>query len=124
MTRAEWEHLREGLEGLAPDVRAEVDARIAALADHREGLVTCPMLDVRDGACLVYAHRPAACRTYGFYVRRRDSLHCGIVAQATREMPDVVWGNQESVDDALSRLSGEEISLVDWASRSKPSSAM
>lgn len=118
MTRAEWELLREGLDALPAAVRAEVDARIAALA-HATRPIVCPMLDEKEGACLVYAHRPAMCRTYGFYVRRQDGIHCAIVE---RQAPDdVVWGNQESVDDALAGLSGAEVSLLELSS---PSSAM
>lgn len=121
MVRAEWELLREGLDLLAPEVRAGVDARVAELAGAELAgslprHVVCPMLDREAGACLVYAHRPAACRTYGFYVERDLGLHCDMITEAVaaRRRPEgegegdeeaaVVWGNQEGVDYALARL--------------------
>lgn len=83
------------------------------------------MLDETEGACLVYAHRPAACRTYGFYVRRADGLHCEIVEcealahgegafDGDARGPMIVWGNHESVEHTLLRLSGVPRSLTAW----------
>lgn len=130
LVRAEWELLREGLDALAPNVRVEVDAKIAELAAaEREGRVprhvVCPLLDEREGACRVYAHRPGACRTYGFYVERGIGLHCGIITEAVAaRSPDeepIVWGNAEGVDYALARLDGAAdasaagVSLTTWA---------
>ncbi len=111
LVRAEWELLREGLDALPQDIRAEVDARIAALSGAR-GPITCPMLDEEAGACRVYAHRPTACRTYGFYVERGIGLHCELVTEAVRAAEErgdepVVWGNQESIEHALTRLAHE-----------------
>lgn len=113
LVSAEWELLQEGLAALAPPVRADVMARIEDLgAAEREGRlprhVTCPMLDETEGACRVYAHRPGACRTYGFYVERGIGLHCELITEAVAEREasgdPVVWGNQEGVDYALARL--------------------
>jgi Fe-S-cluster containining protein len=129
MVRAEWELLREGLDALAPEVRAEVDARIGELATaEREGRlprhVVCPMLDEQDGACRVYAHRPAACRTYGFYVERGIGLHCDMITEAVAARPadeaPIVWGNAESVDYALARDAARAGAspLTAWASSS------
>ena len=82
------------------------------------------MLDEVEGACRVYAHRPGACRTYGFYVEQRLGLHCELVTEAVaarsdeREAP-VVWGNQEGVDYALARLDvavEAPLPLTAWAS--------
>ena len=131
LVRAEWELLQEGLGALAPDVRAGVDARIADLAGAaREGRlprhITCPMLDEREGACLVYGHRPSACRTYGFYVERGVGLHCEMITDAVATRPEagaIGWGNQESVDYALARLSGVAAAaapLTSWAASSSP----
>jgi Fe-S-cluster containining protein len=136
LVRAEWELLREGLDGLAPEVRAEVDARIADLAEaEREGRlprhVVCPMLDEREGACRVYAHRPAACRTYGFYVERGVGLHCDMITEAVAARPldeePIVWGNQESVaaalatDYALARRDAAPLPLTAWVRSSSSS---
>jgi Fe-S-cluster containining protein len=148
MVRAEWELLAEGLDALPPDVRAQVDARIEALAaaersaspqprtsapDTAEvlgalralGPITCPMLDEAAGACLVYAHRPAACRTYGFYVERGLGLHCAQITEAVEEAATrdeaIVWGNQEGVDGALARLhvDAQPLALTEWTRRSR-----
>lgn len=129
MVRAEWELLREGLDALALPVRQDVDARIAELTvAEREGrlprYITCPMLDEQEGACRVYAHRPAACRTYGFYVERAVGLHCEMITEAVAAHPApedaVVWGNAESVDYALARLPLAEapLPLTAWVSSS------
>jgi Fe-S-cluster containining protein len=141
LVRAEWELLREGLDALPRDVRAHVDARIRELAAlEPEGAlprhIVCPMLDQAEGACRVYAHRPGACRTYGFYVERGLGLHCHLVTEAVTERPadeePIVWGNAESVDYALARLRDDgceaPLPLTAWAlsspSPSSPSSAM
>lgn len=113
MVRAEWEMLRDGLDRLAPEARAGVDARIAELAlRERAGTlsrhVVCPMLDREAGACLVYEHRPGACRTYGFYVERGLGLHCDLITEAVaerlRDEEPIVWGNAEGIDAELARL--------------------
>ena len=93
-----------------------------------------------EGTCLVYAHRPAACRTYGFYVRRADPLCCGLVVDAVANHEaqhqgsaeggsEVVWGNQDGIDHALERISGEARPLTTWAlpcvdRQPRPSSSM
>ena len=62
------------------------------------------MLDQEAQACLVYAHRPAACRTYGFFVRRADTLACSKVLDEITSRSaehDVVWGNHERVEHEL-----------------------
>jgi Fe-S-cluster containining protein len=78
------------------------------------------MLDEAAGACRVYAHRPAACRTYGFYVERGLGLHCAQITEAVEEAATrdeaIVWGNQEGVDGALARLhvEGAPLPLTEW----------
>jgi len=138
LVRAEWELLREGLDALATGARADVDRRIAELSRlEREGAlpkhIVCPMLDDAEGTCRVYAHRPGACRTYGFYVDRGIGLHCEIITEAVAARPDseppIMWGNAESVDYALARLGRlpdeacEEASpLTAWAASTSTSS--
>ena len=126
LVRAEWELLEEGLAALRPEVRAAILTRVEALdaveaAGQLPRHVTCPMLDEAEGACLVYAHRPGACRTYGFYVERELGLHCELVTAAVEEhaasAPPVVWGNQAGVDYALTRLAEADaapLSLTAW----------
>ncbi|MBK8251340.1 MAG: YkgJ family cysteine cluster protein [Polyangiaceae bacterium] len=76
---------------------------------------TCPFLNVESGACLVYASRPAICRTYGFYVQRYEGNWCNqILHEVTHREQLVLWGNQETVDSTLRRLSGLPISIHDY----------
>lgn len=100
LTRAEFERLRPAIVG---DPRTG-DPRV------------CPFLDAREGACRVYASRPAACRTYGYYVERGEVLGCARILE--RADAPVVWGNAESVRQALAMLSGEALPLTDWLSPS------
>lgn len=110
LTRAEWELLRSAI----VDRPSSDDPRV------------CPFLDTGEGACRVYAHRPAACRTYGYYVERGDVLGCAQILE--RSDAPIVWGNGESVRQALATLSDdEELPLTVWfelESRSSPSSSM
>ena len=114
ITRAEWELLREAIGEYVPSD----DPRV------------CPFLDTDEGACRVYAHRPAACRTYGYYVERDKVLGCSQIL--ARENDDVVWGNAESVAHALATLSedasdpSEALPLTVWLEldSSRPSSSM
>ena len=100
VTRAEWELLRPAIAGYAPSE----DPRV------------CPFLDRDEGACRVYAHRPAACRTYGYYVERGVVLGCERIL--ARGEADVVWGNEEGVRQALATLSDDEpaLPLRGWSS--------
>lgn len=78
------------------------------------------MLDRERGSCLVYAARPVACRTYGFYTERDGGLHCQEVGHAVERndaASAVVWGNGEAVADDLKAF-GETASLREWMVRS------
>jgi Fe-S-cluster containining protein len=112
LTRPEWELLQDGLARLPAGVRHEIELRLTTL----NGSV-CPFLDGEAGACLVYEHRPIACRTYGFYVERDRGLYCReIEAMVERgECGGVVWGNAESVERRLRAL-GESIDVRTWFS--------
>jgi Fe-S-cluster containining protein len=70
LTAAEWDLLREGLADLPPKRLQEIRGNMAALTGQRSAPITCPLLDLATGSCPVYAQRPVACRTYGFYVQR------------------------------------------------------
>ncbi|MGZ4995070.1 MAG: YkgJ family cysteine cluster protein, partial [Methylobacter sp.] len=72
------------------------------------------------GACLVYAHRPVACRTYGFYVQRDLGLYCKDIEShvAGGALTEVVWGNQDAVDHRLGGL-GDSRDLTEWFARRK-----
>jgi Fe-S-cluster containining protein len=114
ITRSEWELLRTAIVGRP----TAGDPRV------------CPFLDREDGACRVYAVRPAACRTYGYYVERGSVLGCAQILE--RSEAPIVWGNEESIRQALATLSesddGEALPLSVWLELepepSRPSSSM
>jgi uncharacterized protein len=115
LTAAEWGLLQEGLAGLAPERRIEVNRNVAALADQPSRPIVCPLLDLATGACPVYAQRPVACRSYGFYVQRDLGLYCNDIEQRVADgtLADVVWGNHDVIDRQLLGL-GESRSLTEW----------
>lgn len=115
LTVAEWDLLREGLSALPPELLQEISGNIVALAKQSSRPVVCPMLDQSAGACRVYAHRPVACRTYGFYVQRDKGLYCKDIESrvAGGDWAGVVWGNQDAIDRRLSGL-GDSRELTEW----------
>ena len=68
--------------------------------------VTCPLLDPQSGACPVYAARPLACRSYGFYVERDTGLYCAEIEArvAAGAYPEVIWGHQGRLETRLAAL--------------------
>lgn len=115
LTAAEWDLLREGLAVLAPEHLAEISRKMAALAGQRSRPVACPLLDQATGACPVYAQRPVACRSYGFYVQRDLGLYCHDIESRVADgaLADVVWGNHDAIDHRLSEF-GESRPLTAW----------
>ncbi|MDD2741741.1 MAG: YkgJ family cysteine cluster protein [Rhodocyclaceae bacterium] len=97
LTESEWDLLREGLAALPPSQQAMIRARVAALAKQPSRPVVCPLLDQETGACPVYAQRPVACRTYGFYVQRDKGLYCHDIETlvSAGKLEEVLWGNQD-----------------------------
>lgn len=118
LTMAEWRLLQEGLSSLAPERLRDIKRKTAALAEQHSRPVICPLLDETSGACPVYAQRPVACRTYGFYMQRDKGLYCrDIEARAADDgLADVVWGNHDAIDRRLAGL-GETRSLIEWFER-------
>ena len=112
LTSAEWELLRPALAALPADQLETIRRRMDAVAGQNSAPVVCPLLDEASGACPVYAQRPVACRTYGFYVQRGIGLYCQeIKAGADRgELAEVVWGNQDAIERTLAE-SGETRAL-------------
>jgi len=55
LTPAEWDLLREGLQGPDTGTTPEISNNMATLTLSRP--VTCPMLDLAAGTCPVYAKR-------------------------------------------------------------------
>jgi Fe-S-cluster containining protein len=115
LTRAEWDLLREGLAALPPERLQEIRINMAALSGQQSRPITCPLLDLATGSCPVYAQRPVACRTYGFYVQRDLGLYCHDIESLVAEgaLADVVWGNHDAIDHRLAGL-GESRALTDW----------
>ena len=115
LTPPEAERLRAALAALPVAEVAAIRARLAALGPALAAPVTCPLLDPQSGACPVYAARPLACRSYGFYVQRDKGLYCAEIetSVAQGELADVVWGNHDAIDRGL-MATGESRSLIEW----------
>jgi Fe-S-cluster containining protein len=120
LSAEEWDLLREGLAALNPEILLEISQEIAALTEQSSRPIVCPLLDQEAGACRVYAHRPVACRTYGFYVQRDLGLYCKDIESrvAGGALADVVWGNQDAIDYRIGGL-GEARELTEWFARWK-----
>ncbi|WP_153111508.1 YkgJ family cysteine cluster protein [Propionivibrio limicola] len=117
LTAEEWNLLRAGLSALPAQQLQDIGARMVSLAHQSSRPFTCPLLDRATGACPVYAERPIACRTYGFYVQRGSGLYCHDIeaSVAAGALTDVVWGNQDAIDHRLASL-GETRALTAWFS--------
>lgn len=115
ITTKEWDLLQEGLAALPPDQLRQIGEEFAALAGQTARPIVCPMLDRENGACLVYAHRPVACRTFGFYVQRNHGLYCRDIESRVADgtLVEVVWGNHDSINRRL-RDQGETRDLPEW----------
>jgi len=115
LTEAEWALLEQGLADLPAEQRREIADHVAALSSQASGPFICPMLDRDHGACRVYACRPVACRSYGFYVQRDLGLYCGDIEARVAEggFADVVWGNHDAIDRELAAL-GKTRPLTEW----------
>jgi Fe-S-cluster containining protein len=119
LTRAEWTQLWEGFRGLDAGTRQDIRARVHELAAEEAAGArhfVCPFLARETGACQVYAHRPAACRMYGFYVARGEGRYCDLVHERAQqgELDGVVWGNQDAVERELAQAFGPPISITAW----------
>ena len=115
LTAVEWDLLREGLSQLPEASQHSIRQNVIALTEQQSRPIVCPMLNQESGTCRVYLYRPTACRTYGFYVQRDKGLYCNdIEAQvASRALDNVVWGNQDAIDQRL-KSTGETRGLTAW----------
>jgi Fe-S-cluster containining protein len=120
LSEVEWIFLREGLATLPQERLRKVSRDISDLASQQSRPVVCPLLDQSTGACMVYAQRPVACRTYGYYVQRELGLYCRDIESrvAAGTLVDVVWGNHDAIDRRLGGL-GETLALTEWFERWK-----
>ena len=126
LTAAEWALLQEGLAALPAGRLQGISTAITALGEHPPRPVTCPLLDPATDACLVYVHRPVACRTYGFYVQREKGLYCHDIETRVADgaLDDVVWGNHDAIDQRLGSLRETRALtawFVEWKSSSRDS---
>ncbi|NOK31874.1 YkgJ family cysteine cluster protein [Corallococcus exercitus] len=119
LTELEWRYLEEGLQQLSAEAQEELHARVDALARQETRPYTCPLLDQETGACRVYAHRPLACRSYGFAAARDGGLFCHFILDLVGKHgdADIVWANQDALEEALARLSGPTRPLSEWFAR-------
>lgn len=115
LTSAEWALLCSGLAQLPAVQQGGIAREVAALATATTRPVVCPMLDRATGACSVYAYRPVACRSYGFYAQRDKGLYCGDIEKSVADgtLSDVVWGNHDAIDRQLAAC-GEPRLLTEW----------
>jgi Fe-S-cluster containining protein len=122
LTAAEWELLRSGLSTLAAEQLAAIHHNLADLASQPTRPVVCPLLDRDTGACPVYAQRPVACRSYGFYVQRDKGLYCHDIEMRVTDgsLAEVVWGNHDVIDQRLAGL-GDSRPLTAWFGEWAPS---
>ena len=118
LTAAEWALLRPAVAALPADRLEIIRAKMLDASRQDTGPVVCPLLDEVSGACPVYAQRPIACRTYGFYVERGVGLYCADIKGGVDrgELSDVVWGNQDAIKHALVEA-GETRALDAWFAR-------
>jgi uncharacterized protein len=117
LSAAEWALLQEGLATLSPELLETIRHNMAMLAIQKARPLVCPFLDQAIGSCLVYAFRPIACRTYGFYVQRDQGLYCKDIEalETNGALNHVVWGNQDAIDHQLNDT-GEMRDLTTWFS--------
>jgi uncharacterized protein len=104
LSEIEWREVEAGLALLPAAIRSEVEARRAR---HGEPPQTCAFLDQASGACLIYAHRPIVCRTYGFYMDDRGiGFYCGLIRRRVEagEFAEAVWGNHSACEHGLDAL--------------------
>lgn len=116
MTAAEWHVVYNGFLHLEPAMQDHVASKIRALAQAPQPHVMCPFLDDTSGACRIYAHRPAACRMYGFYVSHEGNWWCDIIeARHADGMGEgLILGNHRAMMRQCEAQFGEVKSIVAW----------
>jgi Fe-S-cluster containining protein len=119
MTPLEWRRLESGLEALGAEEREDclVGVREMLQASERgEHRLCCPFLNREAGECRIYDARPAACRTYGFYLAGRRELWCSKIDETLDEGggASIRWGNHHLVERQLVQLSGPRVPMEDW----------
>ena len=112
VSHQEWRLIAAALDALPSGVAELARCRIQASASQSRPVV-CPLLDSNSGTCLVYEARPVACRAYGFYAERQSVLGCTRIEAMAEQLPNIVWGNHEALQERLQAL-GDAAPLSDW----------
>jgi Fe-S-cluster containining protein len=106
----EGDYPGDGASGVLAEDERERDGFFA-----RHGSRPCPALDLRNGRCLLYAHRPLTCRTFGppVFLGGRDLEACTLCfhgsaqdEQACRVSPDAA-GQEDAILDRLEAQEGD-----------------
>lgn len=126
LTRSEWELVAAALHELPQSERDACMTEARALAATRrpdtDQRCQCPLFDAQSETCRVYAARPLACRTYGFYTGRAHDAWCGLVADHVAQLDaPALLGNLDASEAALTRIGScgplppdERRDLLDW----------
>lgn len=120
LSATEWTRIDHAIASLSPSLQTAIHQRINTLLEQIANQtvgdqVVCPFLDHNEGACLIYAARPIACRTYGFYISRLGDDYCEIVESevANHQDNEIIWGNAETLREELRQLDETSISFED-----------
>lgn len=118
VTAVEWDRLYAGFRQLPASTQTAVAQKIRALPDKTVPgqYLTCPFLDEAAAACLVYKHRPVACRSYGFYVSRRSNQWCGQIEEMVNEglAAGITLGNHQALTRRMTKQFGPVKSITTW----------
>ncbi len=124
-TAVEWLRLYQGIQTLPNAIQDDIKEKVAALAHRDEteqSFVVCPLLDEEKGACHVYAHRPAACRMYGFYVSQHNNQWCQLIEDLFQagDLEGAMLGNHTAMRRLIRQKFGDTRSIVQWWQELRP----
>lgn len=118
LTAAEWERVDKAIALLPTSEQVMVEQRINTLLQQIDqgtlsSQVLCPYLNEQEGACRIYASRPIACRTYGFFVARDYDQYCKQIETEIHDRGEdaIVWGNAEAIRNDIEQISGAPITF-------------
>lgn len=108
LSEAEWDLLRSAL-------TPELETAIREGAGQQRPVI-CPLLDAHSGACRVYAVRPLACRSYGYYAEGGRVLGCHRIEHRAAHDSEILWGNHSALERSAEAL-GVQRPLSGWLGR-------
>jgi len=114
LTIEEIEMLNEGIKLLDKHVIENIKVKIKNLNEHFTHF-KCPFIS-SEGHCLVYDHRPIACRTYGFYIsniNKSKGLFCYKIQEleSSNKLNHIIWGNYNVISTQLESM-GKQIPII------------